>query len=240
MDVRSEKHGNTIKDVYVSNVKRGDKIVNPLEKSVYGVGYLGEGAPKYVTKLKSYWMWKNMLQRCYFTRSDSNNSKYIEDVVVCEEWHCFHNFDKWFNENYPSDKKGINFELDKDMHYITEVNYKGKKEYSPLTCVFLPKNVNNALVCIDKRLRNRESGVFRKGKKYKISMEKDIYFKFKEDAIKVKITESYLKVKTLLVENKDILKYETSEKLKSVLKLLIDLHKEKGELNETSHSVLVC
>jgi hypothetical protein len=82
--------------------------------------------------------------------------------------------------------------------------------------------------------------VFRKGKKYKISMEKDIYFKFKEDAIKVKITESYLKVKTLLVENKDILKYETSEKLKSVLKLLIDLHKEKGELNETSHSVLVC
>ncbi len=229
MEVKSHKHGNVIKNVYVSNIKRGERVVNPLEKSVYGVGYLGEGNPKNVTKLESYWLWKNMLQRCYFKREDSNNSKYLSEVTVCNEWHCFYNFNKWFDENHPSKIENVKFELDKDLHYIGN-SLKSGKVYSPETCVFLPRDINGALSSVLKRLDKRDVAVYKKGNQFRINVEKDIYFKDKEEAVKVKISEAYLKIKTLLFHYKDVITSGVRGSLELILENLIVLHR-KGESN---------
>lgn len=88
-------------------LKRG-QFKNPYTKSVCGVGYLGS---------------RRVL--CY------------AGVSVCEEWHNFQNFAKWF---YEQKSFHLNWELDKDL-----VN-GSSKYYSPENCCLLPKKINRFLV----------------------------------------------------------------------------------------------
>lgn len=113
--------------------KRGE-ISNPYDKTVYDIGYLGEGKYRGRKHKKIYNAWLDMLQRCY-------NPYYLDkcptyrDCVVCDEWHNFQNFAQWYEENYYE----INNQrmcLDKD------ILSKGNKVYSPQTCVFVPNNIN--------------------------------------------------------------------------------------------------
>lgn len=73
---------------------------------------------------------ENMLKRCY-----SNNLEFISyrSCKVCEEWHNYQNFAKWYDENYIE-----GYELDKDLLQQDVIN----KIYSPETCCFLPKHIN--------------------------------------------------------------------------------------------------
>lgn len=118
----------------LGNIKKG-RIKDPYYPSIYNVGYFGIGP--YTSRvngeqLTSYKRWKEMLNRCYNT----NNSEYRNygeiGVIVCEEWHNFQNFAKWWEENCPGDE----YVLDKD------ILIKGNKIYSPETCCFVPKEVN--------------------------------------------------------------------------------------------------
>ena len=61
---------------------------------------------------------------------------------MCEEWHNYQNFKKWYNENYPSNLDNINFDLDKDLRQIGAKN----KVYSPDTVIFLPDYINTLIV----------------------------------------------------------------------------------------------
>ena len=116
-------------------------VKNPYYPSVYGVGYLGQG--EYVAVLnkkmtKPYSYWKAMLGRCYCNAMTQHTLAY-EDVIVCEKWHNFQNFAKWFDENYYS----VNAEqmcLDKD------ILGKHKNIYSPETCIFVPKKINGLFI----------------------------------------------------------------------------------------------
>lgn len=116
--------------------KKGN-IKCPFEKSMYGVGYIGEGLYKSV-KSDVYNRWNHLFTRCY-------NEKYIDkfptykDVTVCEEWHNFQNFAKWYEENY-YEVDGEKMCLDKD------ILVKGNKVYSPDTCVFVPEKINNLFI----------------------------------------------------------------------------------------------
>lgn len=83
--------------------------------------------------IKSYTIWKAMLQRCYSEKLHLKYPTYI-GCSVCDEWLLFSNFKKWFDENY---KEGFN--LDKD------ILVEGNKIYSPDTCRFVPTYINNLL-----------------------------------------------------------------------------------------------
>lgn len=78
-----------------------------------------------------------MLGRCYDDTKAKHKS--YENCTVCEEWHNFQNFAKWYEENY-YEIKDERMELDKD------ILIKGNKVYSPETCVFVPSNVNKLFV----------------------------------------------------------------------------------------------
>lgn len=98
--------------------------------------YLGNTTSKIDKKnKKSYDVWNSMIQRCYLIAYQKHQPTYI-GCSVCDEWLCFENFEKWFEENYyeiPNEKVC----LDKD------ILVKGNKIYSPNTCIFVPQNINS-------------------------------------------------------------------------------------------------
>lgn len=69
------------------NFKNGS-ITNPYDKSIYGVGFIGNG--RYNSKHISYPIWFNMIKRCYGHKSYDNASYY--DCSVEHSWHNFQNF----------------------------------------------------------------------------------------------------------------------------------------------------
>ena len=67
IDVYFPEYDCIVKNQQYGNFKNG-KIKCPYERSVYGIGYIGEG--EYKTKengkpTRVYETWKSMLQRCY-------------------------------------------------------------------------------------------------------------------------------------------------------------------------------
>jgi hypothetical protein len=146
--VRFVKTGNMTKTSWVA-FRKGE-VKNPYDKSVYSVGYLGEGSYKVNengTMTKHYQTWNSMISRCY-------NKKYLnrfptyKDCIVCEEWHNFQNFAKWYDENY--------YEIDSEVMCLDkDILIKGNKVYSPETCVFVPRKINMIFV-----KRNSERGDF--------------------------------------------------------------------------------
>lgn len=113
------------------------KVRYPYQKSVCGVGYLGEGNHKSQSNGKSnnvYFVWSTMIRRCY----DPNVFKKLPTYINCSvdpRWHNFQVFAEWY---YNNSKKirGIKFHLDKDLLI------DGNKVYSPETCVILPARIN--------------------------------------------------------------------------------------------------
>ncbi|CEQ01601.1 Uncharacterised protein [[Clostridium] sordellii] len=114
-------------------------IKNPNRPIVYNKGYLGVGKYKSIAEnkkqTKCYDTWKGILRRGYCERYKQKHPAY-KDVTVCEEWHNFQNFAKWYEENY-YEVDGEKMCLDKD------ILVKGNKVYSPDTCVFVPQTLNN-------------------------------------------------------------------------------------------------
>lgn len=77
-----------------------------------------------------------------------------EDVYVCEEWHNFQNFAKWYYNNYYSINEE-RMEIDKD------ILYKNNKIYSPDTCIIVPQRINNLFVKTNSKRGNFPIGVHR-------------------------------------------------------------------------------
>jgi hypothetical protein len=116
-------------------------IRNPYKKAIFDVGCIGVG--KYTTHKNGkmtiqYKAWRSMLKRCYDEEHRHEHPTY-KDCAICEEWHNFQNFAKWFNENY-YEVKGQRMEVDKD------ILHKGNKIYSPTNCIIVPNRVNSLFV----------------------------------------------------------------------------------------------
>lgn len=122
------------------NFKNGS-IKNPFDKIVYGVGYIGIGDyPTWINKqmTKDYRAWYNMMVRCYEVKNQRFHQSYINRVVVCDEWHSFQNFAKWYDENkYSCD---CTLQLDKD------ILYPGNKIYHPDKCLLVPQKINTLFI----------------------------------------------------------------------------------------------
>ena len=110
-------------------------VHNPYARTVMGVGFLGEGdgIKEGDTLKKPYSIWVSMLNRCY-SKVNKKNPSY-GSCAVCEEWHNYRNFEKWFYENY-YEIDGEDMELDKD------ILCKHNKMYCPQYCCFVPSNIN--------------------------------------------------------------------------------------------------
>ena len=120
-------------------------VKNPFHKSLYGVGYYGVG--KYKSRDNNqesiiYKYWRSMINRCYNPYYINKELSYI-DCYVCEEWHNFQNFAKWYEENYYEVLNEV-MQLDKD------ILIKGNKIYSPSTCIFVPQRINSLFLKCDK------------------------------------------------------------------------------------------
>ena len=158
IDVQFED-GTIVKNEYCANFKKG-LIKNRFYPSVYGVGYLGniKGNDKNGKPFKSYAVWEGMLRRCYQDKYLENHPTYKE-CSVCEEWHNYENFKKWFDENY--------YEIDDEtMNLDKDILVKGNKIYSPNTCIFVPQKINGLFVKTDALRGDLPIGVCKKGNKF--------------------------------------------------------------------------
>ena len=143
---------------------KNGSITNNFYPTLYGVGMLGNAETSLGNNVKkpSYLCWKGMMARCY----DPNGRemyKYYNDCSVCDEWHIFENFEKWYNENYYEIPNCFRMCLDKD------ILVKGNKTYSPQTCAFVPYDINIVFTKNKARRGDMPIGVFynpRKKHKY--------------------------------------------------------------------------
>jgi len=113
-------------------------ISNPYNKTFLNIGYLGEGDYNTKKNRKIYKDWYGMLSRCYDVSYKDKYTTY-KNCEVCEEWHNFQNFAKWYDENF-YEIEDHRMELDKD------ILFKGNKVYSPETCVFVPNRINSLFI----------------------------------------------------------------------------------------------
>lgn len=136
----------------VNSIK--NKSVKDLyDPSVFGVGFIGEkNASRDYNYI--YKMWCNMLYRCYDEKFKVNQPTY-KDAIVCNEWHDFRNFREWVLTQDYKDK-----ELDKDI-----LTYDCKI-YSPETCVFISKKINQLLVFAYNSKGKMKTGVTKHQGKY--------------------------------------------------------------------------
>ena len=115
-----------------------------MAKLKYGVGiYDLRNDPSYIVNKKNkgkdvwrcpfYRRWSSMLRRCYSEEHLQKKPTY-RGCSVCEDWKTFSNFMAWMKTQSWEGKH-----LDKD------ILIPGNKVYSPETCVFVSKEVNNLL-----------------------------------------------------------------------------------------------
>lgn len=150
IDVYFPQYDWTAKNRTYRNFKKGE-VKCPYEPKVYGIGYIGEGKYKCRENGKAtriYDAWCNMLQRCYDEKLHEKHPTYIK-CKVCDEWHSFQNFAKWYEDNY--------YEVGNErMHLDKDILVKHNKIYSQETCVFVPQTINKLFV---KRQNNRGDSV---------------------------------------------------------------------------------
>ena len=144
VDVHFPEYNWTAKNKEYKDFKKGT-IKCPYEPRVCNYGYIGEGeynTSKNGKVTKCYDTWQHMLKRCYSEREHKKYPTY-KDCKVCDEWLCFQNFAKWFDDNY-YEVKGDEMCLDKDI-----IN-KGNTIYSPKNCIFVPERINTLFTKRDK------------------------------------------------------------------------------------------
>lgn len=120
-----------------TNFKVGS-VKNPYDRTICGIGYIGVGEYKTGTNIKhteEYQNWTCMIRRCYDEKLKERYSAYYGDCSVCEEWHNYQNFAKWWNENVY--RVGT-----ERMHLDKDILFGGNRIYSPDTCLISPQRIN--------------------------------------------------------------------------------------------------
>lgn len=139
-----------------SNFKRG-QVRNPYDITVNGVGYIGEG--EYKTKKSpqrhtdAYNTWVTLLYRCYCDES----TVYYKESTVCEEWLCYQNFAKWYENN--------KYKVKGRLHLDKDILCPGNKIYEPNKCLLVPQRINMLFVNPSNN-RNLPNGIREKSKRY--------------------------------------------------------------------------
>ncbi len=144
IDVYFPEYDWIFKSATYQSFKKGS-IKCPYDRSIYGVGYIGEGEYKIWENDKTtkvYDTWQSMLKRCYNEKYHKKRPTYI-GCEVYKDWLNFQNFAKWYKDNY-YEVGNEKMCLDKD------ILFKGNKIYSPDTCIFVPETINKLFIKNDK------------------------------------------------------------------------------------------
>ena len=191
-----DKHQYILRTDYYS-CKNGN-VRNPYDKTVYNIGYKGQTTVKneYGDIKLSYKIWYHMLKRCYDINFHKKEPTYT-NCTVCDEWLCYANFEKWFNENY--------YELTNEKVCLDkDILFKHNKIYSPQTCCFVPQKINTMFTKSDASRGDLPIGVTQKNKGcgYQVVVSKfylgtfntikeafEVYKNYKENLIKKKANE---------------------------------------------------
>lgn len=118
---------------------KSGNVKNPYDKKICNVGYMGKG--KYHCKYSNgihtleYQNWIAMIRRCYDNNRKNIYSAYFGNCKVCNQWHDFQEFGKWYEENFYQ----VGMER---MHIDKDILYPGNKIYSPETCLIVPQGIN--------------------------------------------------------------------------------------------------
>lgn len=113
------------------------EVKNPYDKSVYGVGYVGEGMHK--TRINgehpaSYLIWVTIIQRCCREEAKEKYPAYFGRCTVCEEWFNYQNFAAWYESN--------RYDVDGRLHIDKDILVPGNTMYAPEFCLLVPQRVN--------------------------------------------------------------------------------------------------
>ena len=120
------------------NALKDGRVLNPFKKSVYNIGYVGQGdyiVYKDGRTTKYYDDWHSLMQRGFDEEFKIKYSTY-KDVIVNPECYCLQDFGKWFDENY-YEIEGEHMCLDKD------ILVKGNKEYRFDRMIYVPSRINS-------------------------------------------------------------------------------------------------
>ena len=100
------------------------------------------------TKEQKYNLKSNMKKRCYNENYHKVRPDY-KDCTICDEWlDDKKSFYEWVDHNFYEIEGEPTAELDKD------ILVPGNKIYSPDTCIFVPKRINDLFVHIHGRKKN--------------------------------------------------------------------------------------
>lgn len=152
-----------------------------LHPSLCGVGYFGKG--EHSGSCKKHKCWTNMMLRCYYKTNKIDN-----DSSVCESWHDYQVFAKWYEENYVK-----SFQLDKDLKI-----YKNKI-YSPDTCVFVPNKINSLFPVKISHNKNLAHGVKMRRTRF-ASQISDKTFSTELEAMKEYWNDKYKSVQDVIID----------------------------------------
>lgn len=109
-----------------------------MARRVYGVGVMDLPGEAYfprgevggrTVKRPAYRAWENMLRRAYCAKLKAKRPTYA-GVTVCDEWHTFSTFRRWWLEN-----RREGWELDKDL-------LGDSRQYGPDSCIYIPGWLN--------------------------------------------------------------------------------------------------
>lgn len=131
-----DKHGYIKEHASYQSFIKG-QIKNPYDKTVYGVGMVGEGMYKtwergHITT--EYSIWADMLRRCYSEKIKDKQLSYFGIVTVCDEWKVYQNFAEWYSSN--------KYVVNERLHLDKDILYPCNKIYSPNTCLLVPQRIN--------------------------------------------------------------------------------------------------
>lgn len=119
-----------------SNFVKGT-IKNPYDRSVFGIGYIGDGKWKVKHNGKFsrvYLCWMHMIERCYYDKNQELHPSYYDKCTVCNEWLNYQIFADWYKER--------EYECDGRLHLDKDIKYPGNTVYAPEKCLLVPQRIN--------------------------------------------------------------------------------------------------
>lgn len=122
-----------------------------------------------ITKTKKQELYYNMKTRCYNDNYHEAKPSYT-NCSICDEWLDDKKlFYEWVDHNFYEIDGEPTVELDKD------ILVPGNKTYSPETCVFAPKRINDLFPSLSKNSSGLPTGVTysKKTGKYKAAISKN-------------------------------------------------------------------
>ena len=123
------------KTIITSSRIADGSIKDKLLPRIYNVGIVGI---KYPTNTKHYTVWCSMLQRCYDKSLHTKINKTYKNCTISENFLHYEYFYEWCEKQVGFTDS--HFELDKDLLI------KGNSVYSEHTCVFVPREINIAMI----------------------------------------------------------------------------------------------